>query len=335
MDESSSGLYGSAGEVNASGYSPEISRKVDKRDPESGYNTSSSVHKIKHLAVSDGIDDAAEAPKKEEKTAKRSPPGNKRPISRTNSPYTNRRTVTSPISRAVQSSGQESVRQKPRTLSTSNSIKREPKLRTPSSSTRFPLKTPIRSPVVTPSGGRPSGTRPLSRGTRSVSMRERAPVKRRPKSMIVENGNKARYVSEKRLRDSTIAGSVSKKVENSVNKDAQCDDDKTVNESSNESLKVEDSVENDIPCVRPSSTPLTKETELESENIQTEVTDANNDKKETLVSEDPCKPESDGGSSAEQLLSSTETDVTVTSKDKKSKHTVAYSEESPLFKAGE
>lgn len=352
MDESGPAIYGSAGEVNLSGCSPEVGRKLDQQDPESGYNTSSSLHKVKHLAVND--DAAMEATKNEENTTKKSPTGNKRPISRTNSPGNHRKSTTSTTARTVQSFDKDSVnsRQKPQTLSTSNSIKREPKSRTLSSSTT-PIKSPSKtsqSPVMsrTPSGGRPSGTRPLSRGARSLSLRERAPVKRRPKSMVVESSNKARNINEfkmKRLKESSIIANgvpdVAEEVDDLKQPTVNKDENKTVQESSKKSPKVEQAVDNDIPHVRPLSTPLVNNSfkeEIESETEQTkpvQITDVktDTDQKETELD----KTESDGEKSAEQFPSSPVTDVIVTPEpeDMKPKHTVAYNEDSPLFKDGE
>ncbi len=286
--------YGSAGEVNTTGNSPEAERK---QDPESGYNTSSSVHKIKHLAISEVVDDTTEATKAERKTAEKSPPGSTRSISKPSSQQSSR--TVSPTSRKQQPSAKGSIspsislREKPKTLSTSNGVnllKRQPKPRTPSTSTPSTRPsttvTPTRSPAVsrTPSGSRLNGARPLSRGTRSVSMREKAPVRRRPKSVVVES-NKPRDMAESKeriVREDIVHDERSPSVEvekldelqPAISDERQCED-KTENDPDQEnSIELSQSLERDTSS---STTP-------------------------------------DG---------------------KKPKHTVAYNEASPLFKNGE
>lgn len=334
--------YESAGEVNTAGKSPEVERK---QDPESGYNTSSSVHKIKHLAI--GVDDTTEATKAEKRTSQDFPPGSTISISKLSSQQSSR--TVSPTPRTQPPSAKGSIspsisfRQKPKTLSTSNGVKRQPKPRALAPSTSTPntrpsttAATPTRSPAVsrTPSGSRLNGARPLSRGTRSVSMREKAPVRRRPKSVVIESSNNERRVKEDIVRDERSPSYEVEKLDKLQSatyiSDERQQEDKTENETNNRLPESEHLSDETTECVQPSLVSAVKNTsEFESETVTLRTKSV-----KTVNPEEPNDPDQEYSSELSLSLEG-DTSSSVILDSKKPKHTVAYSKASPLFKNGE
>ena len=372
----------SCSEATTPGYSPQMVRKTNNmvREPESGYNTSSSVqNKVKQSSISEELnsDTCSDLTKKDvvrtgTKTASVKRTQSQRKL--TDSPST-RRTVTSPgLSRTRQSLSRKgntsptqspvSIRARPRMLSTGGpSTKRtETKSKTISSSrTSSTVSTPNRTPGLSRT---PSGSRPLSNGRspRTSRVREKtSSLQRRPKSMIETSNNSQEIVKPKNTKKAVVVV---------VNKDKL----DTTEEISSPVIAithpVTDSVteleaDNQITSL-PNTTPEIEEVTRDSGN-QSDATVAQSSEDKTLPEESPpiAEPtlniESDNLSqSSEELNTSsvsqslepqlgkdiidqvTHEQAPATDKqtlpsspeNKKPKHTVAYSQESPLFKDG-
>lgn len=362
----------SCSEATTPGYSPQMARKVTKvREPESGYNTSSSVqNRVRQLSISEEPNKGTcsestnkEVVRTETKTSvvKRT----QSPKKLTDSPT--RRTITSPVSsrtrqslsrKANTSPSQSPVssRARPRMLSTGGpSTKRSvTKSKTISSSrTSSTASTPNRTPSLSRT---PSGSRPLSSGrtSRTCRVREKtSSLQRRPKSMIETSSNSREVVEPK---------NTTKAIE--VNKDKVdmteeiTSPDITITQPSTNSVTELETENPVIDSSLPSTTPETEEENCTTISHQPEVAQTSEDKmlpkEASPIAEPSPNIESDNQSQANEEINSssslqtlepqlskdttdqaTDTQVSPsTPENKKPKHTVAYSQESPLFKDG-
>ena len=355
---STQAVYGSAGDVNT-----DSTDGQGKREPESGYSTSSSLHKVRQMAVND---ETKEAPKREEKKVTKTLSTGTKSLSKPGSPPS-KRTVTSPTSRtrprppsrqgAVSPSNNK---QKTRGLSVSsgtNSLKREPRTRNISGSrSTGSVLSPNRSPALsrTPSGN----SRPVAKVSRSASLREQGPVKRRPKTMVEVGKARERPVKpadgrkkEKKLesgQDNGVASSTEVANDSSTSSSSSVETvvvnvpvkDDTQEETVNEPESV--SVEQQTVDSQTSQPSECSSKELEPSQVLPEGQQSGEavPQVDIQVATDPTEqaepvPRSESSSPNDESVSvESDTSSVTTSDDRRPKHTVVYNEKSPLFKDG-